>query len=57
MRQALFALAALTAALVVIAVPFVLLPLLAQARGGWLWAVVGIVVLAGVVHMARSGRV
>lgn len=56
MRQALFALAALVAALAVVALPFVLLPLLAQARGGWLWAVVGIVVLAGVVHMARSGR-
>jgi hypothetical protein len=56
MRQALFAIAALLAAAAVVAIPFVLLPLLAQARGGWLWAVVGIVVLAGIIHLARRER-
>ena len=57
MRQVLFALAALVAALALMALPFVLLPLLAHARGGWLWAVVGIVVLAGVIHLARRERI
>jgi hypothetical protein len=57
MRQVLFAVAALVAALAVIAIPFFLIPLLAQARGGWLWAVVGIVVLAGVIHLARRERI
>lgn len=56
MRQALFALAALAATAAVIAIPFVLLPLLAQARGGWLWAVVAIVMLVIVVHLARRER-
>jgi hypothetical protein len=58
MRQVLFALAALAAAaVVVVAVPFFLLPLLAHARGGWLWAIVGIVVLAGIIHLARRERI
>ena len=56
MRQVLFALAALVATAAVIAIPFYLLPLLAHARGGWLWAVVGIVVLAGIIHLARRER-
>ncbi|HEY1607385.1 MAG TPA: hypothetical protein VGF77_17500 [Allosphingosinicella sp.] len=56
MRQALFALAAFAATATVIAIPFVLLPLLAQARGGWLWAIVAIVVLAGAIHLARRER-
>jgi len=56
MRQALFALAALAATAALIALPFVLLPLLAGARGGWLWAMVGIVVLAAIVHLARRDR-
>jgi hypothetical protein len=57
MRQLLFALAALAAAAAVVAIPFYLLPLLARARGGWLWAVVGIVVLAGIIHLARRERI
>jgi hypothetical protein len=57
MRQVLFAIAAIVAAIVVVAIPFVLLPLLAHARGGWLWAVVGIVVLAGIIHLARRERI
>ncbi len=57
MRQVLFAIAAFVAATVVVAIPFVLLPLLAHARGGWLWAVVGIIVLAGIIHLARRERI
>jgi hypothetical protein len=56
MRQILFALAALIATAAVIALPFFLLPLLARTRGGWLWAVVAIVVLAAAVHLARRER-
>ena len=57
MRQALFALAALAAACAVVAIPFFLLPLLASTRGGWLWAVIGIVILAGIIHLARRERI
>ena len=56
MRQALFALAALAATAAVIALPFVAVRLLGNVRNGWFFAVIGIVVLAAVVHMARRGR-
>ncbi len=57
MRQVLFALAALVAAAAVIALPFYLLPLLARMRGGWLWALVGIVLLTAIIHLARRERI
>ena len=56
MRQALFALAALAATAAVIALPVVAVRLLGNVRNGWFFAVIGIVVLAAVVHMARRGR-
>ena len=45
------------AAAAVVAIPYFLLPLLASTRGGWLWAVIGIVVLVGIIHLARRERI
>jgi len=57
MRQALFALAALAATAAVIALPFFAVRLLGHFRNGWFFAVVGIVALAALVHLARRERV
>ena len=57
MRQVLFALAALAATAAIIALPFFAIRLLAHFRNGWFFALVGIVVLAGVVQLARRGRI
>ena len=56
MRQALFALAALAATAAIIALPIFAIRLLGHFRNGWFFAIVGIVVLAGVVQLARRGR-
>lgn len=56
MRQVLFALAALAATAAIIALPFFAIRLLGHFRNGWFFAVIGIVVLAAFVHMARRGR-
>ncbi|MEA3004625.1 MAG: hypothetical protein QOH81_3413 [Sphingomonadales bacterium] len=56
MRQALFALAALAATAAVIVLPFVVIRLLGRFQNGWFFAVIGIVVLAAIVHLARRGR-
>jgi hypothetical protein len=55
MRQVLFALAALAATAAVIALPFLIVPLLGRFRNGWFLAIVGIVVLAAIVQFARRG--
>jgi len=57
MRQLLFALAALAATAAVIALPFVAIRLFAHFRNGWFFAVVGVVVLAAIVQLARRGRI
>ena len=53
MRQVLFALAALAATAAVIALPFVAIRLFGHVRNGWLFALVGVVVLAAIVQFAR----
>jgi uncharacterized membrane protein YGL010W len=57
MRQILFALAALAATAAVLALPFVAVRLFAHFRNGWFFAVVGVVVLAAIVQLARRGRI
>jgi hypothetical protein len=56
MRQVLFALAALAATAAVVVLPFVVIRLLGRFQNGWFFAVIGIVVLAAIVHLARRGR-
>jgi hypothetical protein len=56
MRQALFALASLAAAALLFVAAFVVARLAGQLHGGWLWAVVGIVVLAAIIRLARRER-
>jgi hypothetical protein len=56
MRQILFALAALAATAAVIALPFLAIPLFGRFRNGWFFAIVGIVVLAAIVQLARRDR-
>jgi hypothetical protein len=56
MRQLGFALAALAATAAIIALPVFAIRLLGHFRNGWFFAVVGIVVLAVVVQIARRSR-